>query len=388
MTQHSPLGASGAERWMNCPGSVTLLQHLALSESDEPDYQVKGQAAHEAAALALRENLDAWELVGMTFLGVEQTAELVNPIQTYLDYCRALALEQRFVEYAISSPVHPQFYGTLDFGGREPETRLLHIVDLKFGEGIMVEIDRNPQLMYYAFGFIDGLERQQGWVLHPDDPVRLTICQPRGFHHDGPIRTFDTTVSEIKAWVHGVLVPAMQATEFEDTLTPGDWCRFCPAKLVCPLLTALFQAAAVANPKHIPDQSDAALGENYKLADAVKHYLKALEAETFGRAMRGHQIPHVKLVNKRANRTWKDGALALAEARFGKDALTLPELKSPAELEKLPEASAFVKEFSFTPSTGLTLALDTDSRQAVPTQDPKERFREQLTASVAADTDW
>ena len=382
---HSPLGASGAERWLQCPGSVTLLKHLDLEESDEPDYRVEGSAAHEAAAKALREGLDAWELVGETFLGITLTPELANPLQMYLDYCR-IPQGQKFVEYGISSPVHPQFYGTLDFGCYA--ANVLVIVDLKFGQGIAVDVEDNPQLKYYAFGLIDGMERQSRGRVPDELPVMLTIVQPRGFHVAGPVREWETTVGAIRAWVHDVLVPAMQATEFEDSLKSGDWCRFCPAKLACPLLTDLFKAACLSNPKHLPDQSDAAIGENYRCWDGVKHYGKALEAEAFARAMRGRAIPHTKLVHKKANRTWKDGAPALAEARFGLAAFTAPELKSPAELEKLPEAGQFVKEFAYSPDTGLTLALETDSRQAVTVQDPKERFREQLTASVEQEDGW
>ena len=389
MTGHSPLGASGAERWMQCPGSVTLLQSLSLDESDEPDYRIEGSAAHEAAAHALRNDLDAWELVGETFLGIEQTADLVNPLQVYLDYCR-IPRGQKFIEHPISSPVHEKFYGTLDYGCYA--ANVLVIVDLKFGQGVMVDIEDNPQLKYYAFGLVDELERRTGGRVPDELPVMLVIVQPRGFHPGGPVREWETTVGYIRAWVHDTLVPAMRATEYDGTLRPGDWCRFCPAKLVCPSLSGLFGAAAKANAKHLVDTSDEALGENYQLVEAVKHYIKALEAEAFARSMRGRAIPHTKLVHKKANRTWKDGAVALAQSKFGAAAFTEPQMKSPAELEKLPEAAEWVKEFAYTPETGLTLALDTDSRREVLVTNPKDRFkevvREQLTASLSQDTDW
>ena len=89
---HSPLGASSAERWMNCPGSVTLLQHLGLDESEEPDYRREGIAMHEAAAHCLREGLDAWEIVNQTFYETLMTPELADPIQVYLDHCRSKPL--------------------------------------------------------------------------------------------------------------------------------------------------------------------------------------------------------------------------------------------------------------------------------------------------------
>ena len=367
---HSKLGASGAERWMNCVGSVKLLSFLGDDVSDEPDFTKEGTAMHEAAAHALLNDLDAWELVGETFYGLVMTPELADPIQVYLDYCRSLKGE-RYVEYGISSPVHPLFYGRMDFASYG---RTLETVDLKGGQGIMVEVEDNPQCKYYSFGLIDGLERRTGGRLPDDLIVGLTIVQPRGFHHDGPVRRWETTVGEIKRWVHETLVPAMNATEYDDTLTPGDWCRFCPAKLVCPMLEGLFKVLATTDPKVIADQSDEAIGRSYPLAAAAKHYIKALEAEAYTRAMRGHDIPNTKLVHKRGNRVWKDGAVELAKAKFGADAFSPAEMKSPAELEKLPAAMNWVKEFAFTPTTGLTIALATDTRQAVKVTAPADRF--------------
>ena len=369
---HSPLGASGAERWMNCPGSVALLQHIGEDLSDEPDYRREGTAMHEAAAHALEqgEGLDAWELVGMEFNGIAMTPELCDPIQTYLDYCRSFQ-GTRFVEYPISSQVHRQFYGTLDFGCIGTT---IEIVDLKGGQGVMVEIEDNPQLKYYAFGLIDGLERHNGDRFAHDRAVGLTIVQPRGHHIDGPVRRWQTTVGEIKEWVHGTLVPAMRATEYDHSLDVGEWCRFCPAKLVCPMLTGLFQAACLANAEHVSEMSDEMVGLNFQKAAGVKHYLKALETEAYNRAMRGRTIPGGKLVHKRANRVWKEGAAEMFMKRFGDDAMTAPEFKSPAEMEKVPAAKALVKEHAYTPTSGLTFVLESHSGQAVKVDPPAERF--------------
>ena len=252
MTQHSPLGASGAERWMKCPGSVRLLQHLQLDESDEEDWTKEGTAAHEAAAWCLEHDEDAWERVGQAHNGITMTAELVDPIQTYLDYCRSKTLQKRFVEYRVSSPAHPLMFGTLDHGGVGLDASGLYVDvdDFKFGAGLYVEIEDKPQLKYYAFCLIDGIERQEGRELPPTAAVNLTIVQPRITWID-PVRTWSTTVYAIKTWAHGVLIPAMKETELSDGLDAGPWCRFCPAKIVCPLLTGMFRAGALANPKHV-----------------------------------------------------------------------------------------------------------------------------------------
>jgi len=383
---HSPLGASGAERWMKCPGSVELLKRLDLGESDEPDYRRIGTAMHEAAATALLEELESYELVGSTYNDTKITADLATPIGVYLDYCRRVSAAADagdvWIEYAISSPVHPAFYGTADFGTAviEPDGKhVLYVVDLKGGEGLAVEVEDNPQLKYYAFGLIDGLERQYGRTMRDEHTVRLAIAQPRiEWHPDGQVREWDTTVGEIKAWIHGTLVPAMNATQFDDRLDAGEHCRFCPAKLVCPLLTAMFGAGATANAKHIPDMTNETLGLNYKAAEAVKHYIRALEREALDRQMRGAQVPGIKLVRKKANRVFKPGAVDIAKGKFGDDAWKPRELKSPAELEKLPAAKEWVKEWAYSPDTGLTVALADDSRLAVKVTQGSEVFKAYL----------
>lgn len=383
MTKHSRLGASGAERWMACPGSyrlLALLRELGLEvdESDEPDYQKQGTAMHLAAAHCLENSLEAWELVGEEFNGIWMTSELLDPVQTYLNYCRTLH-GVPYIEYAISSPVHPLFFGTLDFAAVNPG--LIHVVDLKGGEGIYVEVEDNPQAKYYAFGIIDGIERSSGFELASDIEVRIAIVQPRWHDPEDRVRVWKTTVGEIKAWVHGVLVPAMLAVEYDETLDAGEHCRFCPAKLVCPLLTSLFGAAANANASAIPNMNNEMLGRNYELSAAVKFYIKALEAEAYRRAMLAQDVPGAKLVPKRSNRVFKDGAFALAEKKFGKDKVyNPPEAKSPAQLEKLPGAGDWVKEFTYSPDTGLTLALASDKRVGVKVSSAVDAFAGAIAA--------
>src|SRR5208282_4985514 len=113
---HSPLGASSAERWMKCPGSVRLIQSLQLPETDEPDYRREGTAAHEAAAHCLRLDKDAWEVIGDNFFNTPVSVEMADAIQIYLDTVRPLQtpVAQVFIEYRISSSDHELFYGTVD----------------------------------------------------------------------------------------------------------------------------------------------------------------------------------------------------------------------------------------------------------------------------------
>lgn len=370
---HSPLGASGAERWMNCPGSVALLKELKLPETDEPDFRSEGTSAHEAAYHALSKDLEGWELMGLKFGKHVIDGPISDAIDCYLNECRGLMAAhpggQAYYEQGIDAPdFHKDFYGTLDFGYITPER--VFIRDYKHGEGIWVEVEDNPQIMYYAYGLLRR---------HPEVPdtaiVDLGIVQPRIFSHEGPVRRWETTAGAIRAWATSTLLDAMNRTELDHDLDAGKWCRFCPAKLVCPLMWSLFGAAMTTDPKRIINLSDEALGRSYPYLAAAEYFIKAYKDETFRRLNSGIEITGTKLVYKKANRVWNEGAAEVMKNKFGKDAMSAPELRSPAEIEKLgAEAKTLVREWAFTPRSGLTVAAEDDKRPAVKVQTTDQAF--------------
>lgn len=342
---------------MHCPGSTTFLKTLNLPDTDEEDYRKEGIAAHEAAALCLKEKLETWEITGRIIHGVMIDAEIADAIEQYLAFVRPMMdTPDWWCEFFMSAKsLHPLFYGTLDFGALKK--RKLRIVDYKHGAGIVVEPEHNPQLMYYALGLLSYLSEV--------DEVELSVVQPRAYHADGPIRTWTTTAEEIRAWGEVVLIPAMLNAEIDETLDAGPWCRFCPAKLSCPLLHGLFKAAATINPKMVPNMGDEALARDYALREAVKFYMKAQDDEVFRRLQAGRAVSTAKLVYKRADRVFHDGAPERL-AELGEAIYTTPELKSPAAIEKLgPRAKELVKELAYMPQTGLTVAPVDDKRPGI-----------------------
>ena len=400
---HSPLGASSAERWMNCPGSVALIKSLNLEETDEPEYRGLGIAAHEVGAYCLKNKLDAWEVIGEKFYEYEVDQAMAQAIQVYIDVCRPLMERESAVIYIEHGLAYQQadgrvteildpradsllkryFYGTGDFGAARPADKYLDVIDYKHGEGIDVDVEGNPQLMYYAFGFLQ---------MHPEvETVRLRIVQPR-IGYAAPVKTWIVRADYIRDWVADKLVPAMQLTEMDGgELDAGSWCRFCPAKLICPLQASLFGAANKANPKELITLSDQTIGRSYQYIAAVKAYIKALEEEAFRRLNIGGQIPGIKLVPKKANRVFKTGAVTeerdgeivtlynsvaeMMKDKLGADAMHPAELRSPAEMEKLGAvAKELVREFAYTPMTGLTVAVDTDKRGAVKVETTEQAF--------------
>jgi len=205
--------------------------------------------------------------------------------------------------------------------------------------------------------------------------VRVRIVQPRGFHPAGPIREWSISVPDLCKWAEETLIPAMNRAQDSEDFDAGDWCRFCPAKLVCPVLQGMFAGAVLTPQDVIRDMNDEALGREFERIGPVKMYLKAIEAETFKRLTAGRDVYNTKLVASKANRVWKEGALEVLKAHFLDDELYERELKSVAQVEKISsEGARIVKEWAYTPSTGTSVALASDKRPAIKTRTVEEVF--------------
>ena len=364
---HSPLGASSAERWMNCPGSTALVAALGpTDDQDDPDYRRDGILAHELASTCLKNGTDCWE---ETDAFPTIAPDHMAAVQTYLQYVRGLPPDdgQHYIEQRVHLPeFHPQFYGTVDFALVQ-RTKGVHIVDYKHGEGVVVEVENNPQLKYYAFGFIEA----DGADIHPDDEaVTLTIVQPRvPWHPDGIIRTWATTAGALRKWAYETLRPAMERN-LEGLFTIGDWCRFCPAKLLCPAMREAAASVGGSAPGLKPEElSEETMAWYLGVWPATKMFYKALEERADRILLAGTAGPELKavrkVVNKLAFRVWKEDVEDTLTLTLGEAAWVPRHVISPAEAEKLPGGKDLVREYAFKPDNGLTGAPIDDRRQAV-----------------------
>jgi hypothetical protein len=397
---HSLLGASGAARWLACPGSFHLSQLTGPGE--ESAHAALGTAAHKLAERALHDCKDAWEYVSQKINGFDvapnqEDTVCPNALQVYLDYVRELTegADYTEVEHTFGKRYKPNehFWGTADFVA--VSANRLHVVDLKFGSGLYVEAVGSPQLQYYAWGAINELDFE-----FPDEmEAVLVIVQPRLAGVE-PVREWVTTVGEIRRWAETVLLPGMERARRlplstwtapsnnpgmpapphyvpdeelgEHYLNNGEHCRFCPALLACPRTRKAVTTVATAT----ADTGDEALDALYVEFQTAKMVGKAIEARLMARLQEGGKFKSVKLVKKRSTRTWKDGADKLLVAAIGDDAYA-KALLSPAQAEKLSEKmKAFVAENAFLPeSDGYSLKPASDSTpEASPADDMARQF--------------
>ena len=400
LTQHSPLGGSGAARWMKCPGSVRLSYGV---EDEESEYAVRGITAHSLGETCLREGDDAWEWVGQAFdpkTSYAVDAAMADGVQVYLNAVRSihphfiLAPEQggwinAWIEFEFHCPtIHEYFWGKADFVYLDQHT--LHVWDFK--NGFMdVEVIENEQCMYYGVGV---LEKMKLWA--DVDQVVLHICQPNGFNSDGPVREWTIGTGELFDWKEDVLIPAMDRALTSRDTASGEHCRWCPARArACPQILAdleelerfvvrmartngleeLMPNLKLNVKETAPALTDQECGRFKDLGDVFKIASKAVDDVVFGRMMAGHDIPNRKMVKARSNRVWKDEAEKELEKKFGGDAYTEPELKSPSAVEKMIGGKQMTARHAFKPDKGLTVARSDDKRMAVD-RDPAKGFKD------------
>jgi len=392
---HSPLGGSGAHRWMVCSGSVYQSDGLT---NDGEDYTREGQAAHVLAELCLSHGHEPWELIGHIItsdgkiyedgdvpleynsgLLVTVTKEMADAVQYFLHIVNEWHPDRNqgnsWVERRFHCPgIHPDFYSMSDFSYFSEEN-VLHVYDYKHGAGIVVEVEKNPQCLYYAAGIIEDL-----MIWDTVTKVVLHIIQPRGWHHDGPHRTWEISPDDLDAWLFDECVPAMERTEVSRDTVAGEHCRFCPARgHQCPAIMETMEELQgllmmASGTKGADALTNAQLGRIIELQSLSKIAFKAANTKAFQLLTNGKEVPGLKLVASRSNRKYKKGAETAAKKKFGKRMMSKPTFLSPAQLDALPEGKAFTARWAFKPKGSTTVAVEGDPRRRIK-RDAKSLFK-------------
>lgn len=382
---HSRLGASGSYRWMNCSGSVNLPLPEGDGGDDSSEFSKRGTFAHDVGSKALVSGDDAW----MHAHGPMYDEDDAVAVQVYLDAIRAEVRDLPGCTIMIEerhhlSEVHKDFFGTTDC--TIIAEKQAQVWDYKHGVGIVVEAKRNTQLMQYAVG---ALYRLPQWK-NDNYPVELNICQPRAFHADGPIRSWLTSVGELKEWLHNEWLPKAKATEGSTSLQPGPWCNktFCPHRLTCPALNEMHARVVAITDEEILNMEDWELGLLGQELAILIGRRKVFEDEAFRRLRNGNPVPGWKIVPGKTDRVFKeeitdaDGkTLSLKDeifATLGDKAYQPPKMVTPAQAEKLPGGKAFVAKWAYKPVGSDTLAPDTDQRAGKKARNRNEVFAGKL----------
>ena len=373
--KHSKLGASGAHRWMPCPGSVSLAKPLGREE--ESDYALEGTAGHKLLSDTILKGIDPHTRLGekisvtssignvseweVTQEMVEAIDLVVNDIKTTHPNPARWGAETAFHE----PKVHELFYGTCDFWAVEGTT--LYITDFKYGAGLVVEVQNNPQLMYYALGALWSLGEMDACPPKIENIV-VKIIQPRVSHSGGAIRQWGISLYELLAWGQDELVPAMNRAMVSDELASGEWCRFCPCLTrSCPQVHQDGEEflRLVKIMEEIRELTNDEIARAKGLMIVIDMAGKKISGLAFSRLQAGQRIPGWKLVKSKTKRVLREGAATMARLLWGDAVFTEPALKGPADFDKMPGGKKFTAQYAYKPDAGLTVAKESDPRTAI-----------------------
>ena len=228
MAKHALLSASSSHRWLECPPSAKL---CAAHPSRGSPFAQQGTDAHTLAAYKLEKALGKKVKDPTPDLDYYD-AEMADCTDAYCAFVMEQLAEARkhcadpivLVEQRLDfSRWVPEGFGTGDACIVADD--VLHVIDLKYGVGIMVDAAQNPQTMCYALGLLEAFDG-----IYDVSTVRMTIFQPRREN----ISTFEMSKADLLAWAENVLAPtAKLAFNGEGEFKAGDHCQFCTAKATC-----------------------------------------------------------------------------------------------------------------------------------------------------------
>ena len=320
---HALLSASGAELWLNCTASAVA---CAQYPNEESAYTLEGTLAHEVAeAFVAGQALPETEGI---------TQEMVACAQGYADCIRertsdtaVVLLEQRL---DFSAWV-PGGFGTGDCIIIDNGT--LTIVDYKYGQGVPVSAEDNPQMRLYALGAINDYG-----CLYDFDTVCMVIYQPR----INNLSESRLSVPALLDWAERELRPrAAEAYSGEGRYTAGPHCRkFCRHAGRCPALRDYCSDFVETHGLRVavPHLTDDQIVEVVRMEPLIRMWLDRVTRTAADRILGGEKVEGLKLVEGRSLRRWSDARdveIALRQAGYGDDQImTEPELLSVAAMEK------------------------------------------------------
>ena len=335
MGKHAILPPSGSHRWLNCTPSARLEQEFDDMESEAAK---EGTAAHALCEHKLKKALHMrskrpvsdYDSDEMEECSDEYVDFVMEQYEAAKQVCRdPIVLIEQHLDF---SCYVPDGFGTGDCiiiaDGK------LHIVDFKYGQGVLVEAENNPQMKLYALGALELYD-----ALYDITEVSMTIFQPRRAN----VSTWTVPVEELKAWAENELKPkALMAYNGEGEYVPGEWCTFCRAAVRCRARAEEKLKLAQMEFKLPPLLTDAEIEEILTvLPDLTKWANEVTAYATDAAVNHGKNWSGFKIVEGRSNRKYRDeGKVADAAIEAGYKDIYRQSLIPLTEMQKLMAGQA------------------------------------------------
>ena len=372
--KHAVLSASSSHRWLNCNPSARREEKF---EDNETEAAAEGTAAHALCEHKLRKMLklrsrkptskyDCDEMDEYTDGYVEFVSEQIAQAK---QFCKdPLVLIEQKLDF---SCYVPDGFGTGDC--LVVADHLLHIIDFKYGMGVLVDAVENPQMMLYALGALRLFDS-----LYEIDTVSMSIYQPRRDN----VSTWTISVAELNEWAENTLVPkAKLAFEGKGEFSPGTWCTFCKAAVKCRARAEAKLQLTKYEFAEPPLLSDEEIEDILGRVDDLTKWANEIVAYAQDAAINhGKTWSGFKLVESRTIRKYSDEeAVAQAASDAGYHDIYKKSLIPITEMEKLMGKKTFAEVLGglvVKPQGKPTLVPASDKRPAIVVTGAEQDFNE------------
>lgn len=372
--KHAILSASSSHRWLNCNPSARLELEF---EDRETEAAAEGTAAHALCEHKLRKALKMRSRKPTSQYDSDEMDEHTDGyvsfvLETFEEAKKVCSDPVILIEQRLNfSRFVPDGFGTGDCIIISDNT--LHIIDFKYGQGVLVEAEENPQMMLYALGALEIYD-----ALYDIENISMTIYQPRREN----ISTWTIPVSELRAWTENTLIPkAEKAYKGEGDYCTGSWCTFCKAAVKCRARAEEKLDLARYEFKAPPLLTDDEIEEILTKLDDLTKWANEITAYAQDAALNhGKEWRGFKVVEGRSNRKYTDeDAVAEAAKTAGYTDIFKQSLIPITEMEKLMGKKDFAEilgSLVYKPPGKPTLVPVSDKRQAITKTKPENEFNE------------
>lgn len=360
--EHAILSASSSYRWLECTPSARLEQEFTEQNTVA---SAEGTAAHSLAEHKLKRKLKMQSVRPNTIFDNDEMEGYTDDYSDFVveQYERAKRYDkdaQVLIEQRLDFSCYvPDGFGTGD--ALIISHGKLHVIDLKYGMGVLVNAVNNTQMMLYALGALRKYGKD-----YQVTKVKMTIFQPRREN----VTTWETTVTKLKKWADKYLrTRAELAYKGTGNYQPGEHCQFCKAANKCraraeeklKLAKEEFKAPALL--------TDAEIEAILTKIPEIKKWIEDIWDYATGEAVKGKDWTGLKLVEGKSNRKYLDESKVVTACNTaGYKDIYKKTLLSVSEMEKLMGKAEFAKVLGTLvekPAGKPTLVSEDDKRPAI-----------------------
>ncbi|MSS11831.1 DUF2800 domain-containing protein [Clostridium sp. WB02_MRS01] len=372
--KHAVLSASSSHRWLECPPSALLCSKIGDTASE---FAMQGTDAHSLCEHKLKTALGQKSKDPMENLQYFD-GEMADCSDMYAQYVmeQLSATKEKCKDPIVLIEQHldfsrwvPEGFGTGDCVIVSDET--LTVIDFKYGVGILVEAEKNPQMMCYALG---ALQLFDG--IYDINSVTMTIFQPRR----DSVSTYTISKEELLKWADEVLSPTAQLAEKgEGEYKAGDHCQFCKVKATC-RKRAEYNLELARYDFEMPSTlEDDEIGAILSKVDELVSWAGDIKEYALQQAVSGKEWTGWKLVEGRSNRKYTDEstvAEAVTAAGFNPYEQKLLGITAMTSVLGKKQFENILVSLTYKPQGKPTLVPESDKRPVMNTanQDFKDEY--------------